>query len=86
METMRKSLRTILAICLISLLVACATTASQLGQPSHQEDSSKVVKVKTGETFKAPADGWFITDEAAANMLRAIEYYKYRWMECEEAK
>jgi len=39
-----------------------------------------------GQSYTAPMDGWFISDEGVAKMLMAIEYYRYKWQECEEAK
>jgi uncharacterized protein YceK len=78
---MGKRLRTISAICLVSLLIAgCATTIE------ITDHTIKAGKIKAGQAYTAPMDGWFVSDEGVARILQAIEYYKYKWQECESGK
>jgi hypothetical protein len=47
------------------------------------DQTIKAGKMKAGQAYTAPMDGWFISDEGVAKILQAIEYYKYKWQECE---
>jgi hypothetical protein len=69
----------LVALCVFLLLGCAAKVPIQTGNPN-------VVKMKMGASHTATADGWFVTDEAVAEMLMAVEYYRWKWMECENAK
>jgi hypothetical protein len=81
MEMMRRRLRTIFAICLVSLLIAGCVHTIEI--TDHQ---IKAGKIKAGTSYTAPMDGWFVSDEGIAKILQAIEYYKFKWQECEASK
>jgi hypothetical protein len=81
METMRKSLKIILTVFLVSILLAgCAAKASIDRGTVH------VVKMPAGAPYTPTIEGWFLSDEAVTEALMAIEYYRYKWMECEGSK
>ncbi len=78
MEMMIKRWKSIFLIFLISLfLIGCA---HQVEIINPEVKAGKMLK---GQAYTAPMDGWFISDEGVAKMLKAIEYFKYKWMECE---
>jgi hypothetical protein len=67
------------AICLINLFLVGCVHKIEIINPEV-----KAGKMLKGQSYKAPMDGWFISDEGVAKMLTAIEYFKYMWQECEE--
>ena len=81
MGRMKKHWKSIFAICLISgLLFGCAHTIEITDQ------TVKAGKMKADQNYKAPMDGWFISNEGVERVLQAIEYYKFKWLECEKGK
>lgn len=81
METMRRRWRGISALFLISvLLIGCAHQVEII------DHTVKAGKMKAGQAYTAPMDGWFISDEGIARILTAIEYYRFKWQECEAAR
>lgn len=84
MEMMRKNLKTILIVCLISFLIGlgCAAT-SRIEIVDH---TVQTVKMKAGQAYQPTRDGWFVSNEAMEKMLNAIEHYKMKWRLCEEGK
>ena len=48
-----------------------------------KDETIKAGKMKAGESYTAPMDGWFISDEGVYMLLHAIEYYRYLWFGCE---
>ena len=81
METMKRHWRNILTIFLISIvLLGCAHTIEIVDQ------TVKAGKMKSGTIYTAPMDGWFISEEGVERVFQAIEYYKYKWQECEGRK
>ncbi len=81
METMRRHWKSIFLICLISLAVEGCAHQIEIIDPQI-----KAGKMMAGQTYIAPMDGWFISDEGVARLARAIEYFRYRWQECEASK
>lgn len=81
MERTKKPWKIIFAICLISILIiGCAHTVEIINP------SVKAGKMIEGQTYKAPMDGWFVSNEGIDKMLQAIEYFKYKWLDCESSK
>lgn len=70
------------ALCamLFASLCACATTVE------ITDHTVQAGKMKAGQSYTAPMDGWFVSDEGVSKILRAIEYYKFKWQECEAVK
>ena len=81
MAMMKRQCRIILAICLISLLLAGCVKKIEI-----TDQTIKAGKMKAGQAYTAPTEGWFISDEGIYRMLYAIEYYRYKWEECEASR
>lgn len=81
MGAMKKRWKIIFLICLISLLLAGCVKRIEI-----TDQSIKCGKMKTGQSYTAPMDGWFVSDEGVAKILKAVEYFKYKWLECEGSK
>ena len=81
MERMKRLWKITLVTCLVvSLLSGCAQTIK------ITQTDVKAGKMLSGQSYIAPMDGWFISDEGVLRMLKAIDYYKYLWEECESRK
>ncbi len=80
MGMMKRLWRSIFLICLISLALGCAHTIE------ITDHTIKAGKMKAGQIYTAPIDGWFISNEGVARLLRAIEYYRFKCQECEASK
>ncbi len=74
---MKKLWKTTLALFLISLLLGCAHTVE------ITDHTIKAGRMKVGSTYIAPVDGWFVSEEGMERLLRAIEYYHFKWLDCE---
>jgi len=74
----------------LSFLFLTLTLTLALGGCAHTveitDQTVQAGKMKAGQSYTAPMDGWFVSDEGVAKILQAIEYYKYKWQECEEEK
>lgn len=78
MGRMKRLFLIILIPCLISI-----TFISCVQRLEIKDQDMKVAKMKAGQNYVAPMNGWFVSDESVEKMLKAIEYYKWMWMECE---
>ena len=76
-------------LCYYCLLITayCSLALSGCAHTVEITDQTvKAGKMKTGQAYTAPMDGWFVSEEGVAKILQAIEYYKYKWQECEASK
>ncbi len=67
-------------VLMVSLLViSCAHNIELKG-------SVKAGEMIGGQTYKAPMDGWFISDEGINRLLEMLNYYMLAWKDCEEGR
>jgi len=66
---------------LITLIIFLLNGCTQKLEIRDQD--LKVAKMKAGQIYEAPLDGWFVSNEGVEKMLKAIEYYRWMWMDCE---
>ena len=63
----------------VTLLSACAATQKiEIVDPQFNAG-----KMKAGESYIAPMDGWFVSDEGVKRLFEAIKYFQQKWYECE---
>ncbi len=69
-------------ILILFLASSCAVT-----QEIVIEDRTVAIeKMEAGKAYEAPIDGWFVSDEALGRLISAIEYFRYRYLECKRRR
>jgi len=74
-----KAIKNIIIVCLIGALLAGCAHQIRIANSDIQAG-----KMKAGEAYIAPVDGWYVSDKSLTEMLMAMEYFRLQWSKCEE--